>query len=122
MNRITHHFTKLSLIAVIGLLLAAAMPALAQEVTDANLADKVAAAKTSADHQEIANYYHSIAKANAEKVKTHEAMLAHVTSMGGKPAASWTTHCKSLISAYKSAEKQAEAMAKEQEGLAKKAK
>ena len=101
---------------------AVAAPSFARaEVTDANVAEKVATAKTAVDHTEIAAYYTQLAAEAGAKVKLHEQMREHVKSVG-KPSASWTTHCNSLIAAYKSTEKEAAALAKAEEALAKSAK
>jgi hypothetical protein len=91
------------------------------EVTDDNLAEKVAAAKTSGDHLEIAAYYRGIADASDKKVRQHERMLASVTSAPKGSGGAWTGHCKALIAAFKSTKKDAELMAQEHEAMAGKA-
>lgn len=91
----------------------------AQAIDEGNVAAKVAAAKTAADHQAIADYYTGQAAAAAAKVKTHEEMLVSFQKGGGKPAASWVTHCRGLIDSFKRQQKDYAAMAEEQAALAK---
>jgi hypothetical protein len=91
-------------------------------ITDQNVAERVASAKTAADHQALATFFQAQAAAAGEKVKEHEAMAATSKQLGGKPAQSWAQHCSSLIRSYKTAQKDYEALALEQEKLAKGAK
>jgi len=95
--------------------------AAADTVTDANVVQLAASAKTAADHEALATYFRNQAAAAGEKVKVHEEVLAAVKKGGGKASSSWKAHCKSLIAMYKDLQKEAESMAKEHESLAKKA-
>lgn len=111
----------LSLLTVIGLsVMGLALPARA-DVTEDNLADKVAAATTKADHDALAVYFRGVAAENGKKVGDHEAMMKTAIAAGGKPSAKWQTHCKSLIAAYGAAQKEAEGLAAEHERLAEEA-
>lgn len=107
---------------VLGLLVGMPVIAGAQAIDESNVAAKVAAATTAADHQALADYYSSQAAAAGAKVKTHEEMLASFQKGGGKPAASWATHCRSLIDTFKRQQKDYTAMAEDQAALAKSAK
>lgn len=113
--------TALTLLAVIGLLVTTITPAARADVTEDNLADKVATATTAADHEAIAIYFRGVAAENAKKVTDHEAMMMRMTAKRGKPAAIWEAHCKSLIAAYGAVQKEAEGLAAEHERLAKEA-
>lgn len=111
----------LTLLTVIGLLATGiAVPARA-DVTEENLADKVAEATTAADHEALAVYFRGVAAENGKKVSDHEAMMKRAIAAGGKPSAKWQTHCKGFIAAYGAAQKEAEGMAAEHERLAKEA-
>lgn len=109
----------LTLLTVLGLLAMGIAPPARAEVTDENLADKVVAATTPADHDALAVYFRGIAATNAKKVGEHEAMMTRMIAAGGKPSATWQTHCKGLIAAYATAQKEAEELAAEHERLAK---
>lgn len=99
---------------------ASSSPVLAQ-VTEQNVAAKIAAAKTPADHEAIAAFYKSEASAAAAKVKTHEAMAASYKT-AGKFGPGLADHCQTLIREYTAAEKDYTKMAEEHEALAKSAK
>lgn len=94
--------------------------AAADTITEANVAEHVASAKTPADHQALATYFNGQASAAGDKAKSHERMLETVKKTG-RPSSAWKTHCKSLIKMYKNLQKDFESMAKEHEELAKKA-
>jgi hypothetical protein len=108
--------------ALIAAALAVAMPArplLAAAITEDNVAEHIAAAKTPADHQALAAYFHAQAKAEGDRVARHEKMLASYKAGGGKPYENMMAHCKDIIAAAKKAQGDYEAMAKEHEQLAK---
>jgi hypothetical protein len=88
------------------------------QVTAQNVAEKIAAAKTPADQEAIAAYYRSEAAAAAEKVKSHEAMMASYKTFG-KGGPGLADHCKTLIAQYRAAEQDYTKMAAEHEALAK---
>ena len=87
----------------------------ADTITDDNVADVVAEAKTPADHQALAAYFTSKAEAAMAKVDSHKKMAAGFT---GKQKENWRTHCDALIGAYKQEAKQYTALAKQQASLA----
>ena len=93
-------------------------PLSAAEVTDANVDQMLAAAKTPEDHQALAAYFNNKAAQAAESAKMHERMLASFT---GKPAdlTTWKTHCNGLIRAFRNQQHDYQALAKEQETIAK---
>jgi hypothetical protein len=123
--RHTNHHLNASLVPrlfaiallTLGLALGYASNSVAQ-VTEQNLTEKIAAAKTPADHEAIAAFYRSQAAAAAAKVKSHEAMMASYKTFG-KGGVGLADHCKTLIAKYKEAEKDYETMAAEHEALAK---
>jgi hypothetical protein len=116
-------------VLTVGLLLCAASTFIsarpvsaADAITDDNVAERVASAQTAADHEALAAYFDSQAAAAAAKIKLHEKMLTSANQkISGKSAASWEMHCKSMIRSYKEAQKEAEALAEAQRGMAKEA-
>jgi hypothetical protein len=106
MNRVT-------MLLAAGVLLIAAttlptMRAVAQEdhvVTDANLQQKVKNAKTSGDHEMIAEYYDKEAADNQQKAELHKTMGNVYFKPAGK------AHCNALASAYQDAANQDTALA-----------
>jgi len=101
----------------IAITTAFASPVLAQ-VTEQNVAAKIAAATTPADHEAIAAFYRSEAAAAAAKVKTHEAMAASYKT-AGKFGPGLADHCQTLIREYTAAEKDYTKLAEQHEALAK---
>jgi hypothetical protein len=101
--------------AFVGAILLASLltPAIApaSDVKDADIAQKIAAASSPEDHQEIADYYRQQAAGAAEKAKGHEAMLESYKRAGGRVYANMKQHCRSLIGSYKEEQKQYEALA-----------
>jgi hypothetical protein len=94
--------------------------AIADEVTESNVADRIAAAKTAQDHDAVAKFFRSEATAAGEKVKLHEAMLGSWTkSVAGKSLEQMRRHCQDIIAASKKVQKDYEALANEHEKLAK---
>lgn len=108
----------------LGLLLAcSAGLALAEEVSDANVAKVIAAAKTSADYTALSAYFNSKAAVEAAQVKLHEDMLASWDkTMTGKSLSHMQEHCRGLIAGAKKSEQAYTALAKQYEALAKNAK
>lgn len=90
----------------------------AAPVTDDNVAERIAQAKTSADHEAIAEYYKAQAAVAAAKVKEHEAMLASYKNVAGTSLEIMRNHCKGLIQSYGQEQREYEALAKEHEKLA----
>jgi hypothetical protein len=98
--------------------------AVAETVTDANVAELTAKAETAADHEAIAAYYREEAKQALEQVKFHENMARRGTgpSAPGKQAFNaMKPHCDKLIRSYQQAAESYEALAKLHEQLAKEA-
>jgi hypothetical protein len=94
----------------------------ADDVTDANVADRIAAAKTAQDHDAIAAFFRKEAAATGEKIKTHEAMIASWSkSIGGKSLEYMRRHCQDIITSLKKEQKDYEGLAAEHEKLAKEA-
>lgn len=84
----------------------------ADRVTDANVTEAIASAKTSQDHGAIAAYFKEQAAAQAEKVKLHEAMLkSWEKTVAGRSLENMRKHCNDLIASFRKAQKAYEAMA-----------
>ncbi len=113
---------RVTMLLAAGLVLLAAttlprMQALAQDhvVTDANLKEKLATAKTPADHEMIAEYYDKEAAENEKKAELHRAMR----NMYTKPINQ--LHCYPLVDAFEEAAHQDKALAAYHREMAKKA-
>jgi hypothetical protein len=112
-----------ALALILTLMGSAALPrwAAAGTITDANVGQMMAAAKTPADHQALVAYLKGQAAIAAQKVKEHEAWLADLKKPGnvaGKGGASFASHCESLIASYKKQQEDYEAMAAVHQNLA----
>jgi len=95
---------------------------LAQDVTEQNVADRVASAKTAQDHEALATFFKGQAATAGEKLKEHEAMLGTwKKTTSGRSLNVMRQHCEDAIASYKKLQKDYEAMATEQEKMAKKA-
>ena len=106
-------FAALSSIAVV---------AIADEVTEQNVAERIAAAKTPQEHEAIATFFKGQAAAAGEKAKEHEAMLGSwKKSTSGRSLNVMRQHCEDAIASYKKLQKDYEALADEHEKMAKKA-
>jgi hypothetical protein len=110
-----------SALAVLALGLVLTTAAGAAEVTADNLDEHIAAAKTAADHEAIAAYFHSKADELGEQAKRHEAMLAAYKKGGSKQYLNMITHCRAIIGKSRELQKDYLEMAKLHEGLAKSA-
>ncbi len=100
-----------------------AVVATAEDVTEQNVAERVATAKTAPEHEAIAAFFKAQATAAGDKVKEHEAMLASwEKGTSGRSLNVMRQHCQDAIASYKKLQKDYTAMAAEQETLAKKAK
>jgi predicted NAD-dependent protein-ADP-ribosyltransferase YbiA (DUF1768 family) len=87
----------------------------ADTITDENVAERVAAAKTPADHKALAAFFTAQAEAAVAKVEMHQKMAAAFT---GKQQENWQLHCNALIGTYKKQAEAYTALAKEQEQMA----
>jgi hypothetical protein len=109
-------------LALAGALAFAGGTALAGDVTEANVSEKMASAASPADYDALVQYFTAQANAAAAKVKEHERMAASAKAPsggGGKPAVQIGSHCDSLVSAYKKTQADYEALAKEYAAAAK---
>ncbi len=88
-------------------------------VTDDNVAERVAAAKTPQDHEALVAYYRAQAAAKTDQVKRHEAMLKSYDNVAGTSKELMRNHCQMLISSYRQAQRALEGLAQEHENLAK---
>ena len=96
--------------------------ALAQDVTEQNVAERVASAKTAQDHQALATFFKGQAATAGEKVKEHQAMLGTwKETTSGRGLIAMRQHCEANIASYKKLQKDYQAMAAEEEKMAKKA-
>jgi hypothetical protein len=84
-------------------------------VTDANLNQKLASAKTEGDHEMIAEYYDTEAAENQKKAELHRASK-NIFYKGSNQL-----HCNELIKAFKDAADQDKALATAHRKMAKKA-
>jgi hypothetical protein len=85
-------------------------------VTDKNVVQQLASAKTAADYNALAAYFRKKAAEAGAKAKQHQEMLAAVS---GKPLASWGPHCQEFIETYTKMQKDYEKSAAEMEAAAK---
>lgn len=119
----SHSLSRLAAAGAFALGLAWAGASYADTITEDNVAQHIAAAKTPQDHQDIANFYTAQAAAAAAKVKLHQQMdSAYKSGQSGKTEAKFHEHCKDLIASYTREQKDNEALAKEHEAMAKAAK
>lgn len=115
MNTRNHLLATLAAALVLGLTLPGAARA---DVTEA----QIAAARTPADHQAIAQAYEKDAAAAEASAREHEAMVkayevaAH--SPKGALPASMVTHCNALVKAYRAEAAAFRALAAEHRNLA----
>jgi hypothetical protein len=98
-------------------------PHVSAQITDANVGQMMASAKTAAEHQALASYFKAQAAAAEQKVKEHEAWLADLKRAGGggKAYANSLPHCETLIASYRKTQQSYLSMAAEEEKLAKSA-
>jgi hypothetical protein len=95
-----------------------ATPAYASDIED-----KIASAKTAADHEAIAKWYDEQAKAAEGKAAEHRKMGQEYQKAGGPAAkAQLPAHCDGLVKIYTNAASELEAMAKAHREMAKTAK
>jgi hypothetical protein len=121
---VSHRTRQLSVIAGCVLwttLLTLAPPSAraGEPITADTVAQRVAAAKTAQDHEELAAYFRSQAAARAEDVKRHEAMLKSYDWGWGVTKEVMRNHCQSLIASDRKAQQAFEALAQEHEKLVK---
>jgi hypothetical protein len=104
-------------------LTAPATVAVAETVTDANVAELTATAKTAADHEAIAAYYQAEAKEASAEAEFHKKMGRRGTGAApGKQAFdAMKPHCDRLVKSYQAAAESYEALAKLHQQLAKEA-
>jgi len=89
-----------------------AAPAIADEVTEQNVAERIATMKTPQDHEAIAAFFKAQAAAEGVKVKEHETMLASwKKTVAGRSLVNMIQHCESALAAHKKLQKDYEAMA-----------
>jgi hypothetical protein len=90
----------------------------------ADIEAKIAAAKTAADHEEIANWYDDQAKAAEAKAEEHRKMgEAYKRAPGpfGKTKLHFHQHCETLVKSYTAEAKEYRALAAAHREMAKKA-
>jgi hypothetical protein len=88
-------------------------------ITEENVVQRLAAAKTADDQEALAAFYRSQATAAAAEVKRHEAMLKSYETVGGRSTVEMRKHCTRLIQSYKQQQKDNEDLAQEHQALAK---
>jgi len=87
-------------------------------VTDDNLAEAIANAKTPADHEAIAEYYDREAAQAESRAKAHRAMAKFYEKFHLKPA-DMGPHCNALADAYDKAAAEATALAADHRAMEK---
>ncbi len=117
-SRIAYFVAILGFAVSVSLISTSPVRAADSPVTDDNLMERLDTAKTPADHQALAAYFHDKANAARRQVKTHQAMLA---GQIGKGHSAWHAHCSRLIKAYKEQAADYDALAAMQEKWAKQA-
>ena len=118
MKTTTKRYARVAVLATFLLLIAGgawAQAGAAGPVTDANVVERIAQAKTPAEHQAIALYYKAQAADAAAKVKEHEAM---VKAYGGTGSKTMNRHCETLLKTYRAQQKDLEGLAKDHEDMA----
>jgi hypothetical protein len=91
-------------------------------VTDADVAEKIAQAKTKADYEALAVYFRDKAGEAATKVAFHEKMLASAVKWeSGKQQSYHHTHCRTLIRSARDSQGAYEDLATEYSRLAREA-
>lgn len=122
------HFTPSALVLVVALFAASILittphAAVAADpggtITEENVIQKVGQAQTKADHQALATYFRSAAKEKAQAAATHREMLKSWGSVSGKSKETMRSHCQALIDSFTREQKALEALAADQEKLAK---
>jgi len=104
-------------VSAVALLIGVAPHAVsALQVTDDNVVQQVQAAKTSADHQALADYFNAKASAATANAAKHESMTG-VSQHGSSDV--WRQHCGSLVKTFRTQAADYHALAKQQEKLAK---
>lgn len=106
---------------VAALAIAAAPMARAGAVTDDNVEQALASAKTAADHQALADYFKAKAATANANVALHERMIKGAR-LPGPARERWQEHCNRLVAAYKEQAKDYGAMAAEEAKLGAEAK
>ena len=86
-------FAALLFLAVAGM----PAPARAAAVTDANLAEMSAKAKTKADHEALAAYFQEKAAEAGKTVELHQQMYRAVAAGGLKGQSGMEWHCRNAI-------------------------
>ena len=90
-------------------------------VTDDNVAEKSAEAKTKADHEALAAYFQEKAANAAKTAKLHEKMGRATVSGSGKGQVGMDFHCRNVARAARSMEEAYEQLAAEHTRMAKEA-
>jgi len=112
-------------VAVLALGIAGVLPGTwAPAAQTADIMDKIAAAKTAADHEDIAKWYDDQAKEAQDKADEHRKM-GEAYKKGGGALANKThfyQHCEALTRDYTAEAKEYRALAASHRDMAKKAK
>jgi hypothetical protein len=95
----------------------------AETITWETLSQRIAEAKTAADHEAIADFYKAQATIAGEQIKYHESMM-NAYGVGAdnykSPRRDWmNSHCENLIKSYRAEQVEYEKLAKEHGKMAK---
>lgn len=113
--------TAWALTLAVAAALAAAPAQRAVAADDADIAAKIAAAKTPADHDAIAAYYEAQAADLRAKIEMHKKMGADYKKLPHNNKVHFDKHCDALIRDYTAAAKEYDALAKAHHEMAKQA-
>jgi hypothetical protein len=119
MNRVTL-FLAVGLVLFAATSMTTVRAVAAQEVTDANLGEMIANAKTPADHEAIAAFYDKEAADAEAKAKLHHAVHKNYESFKMKPT-EMAHHCDELGKYFERGAAEAKALAAAHRAMAKEA-
>ncbi len=87
-----------SALALFALLAIPGLVSAGPPVTDSDVAERIAQAKTKGDHQALATYFSAKAAEAGKTVELHEKMLASIKRWeSGKSQAYHDVHCRALV-------------------------
>lgn len=107
----------LAVALVLGLLIGAAAPVVAQTITADNVGEMVQQASTAAEHTALADYFRAQAKVAKDNAQKHRSMLVSGPAKSSREV--WDAHCRRLIKSFEAEAAAYADLAKEQDVLAK---
>lgn len=121
MKSLISRSTLALLLLVGGVVAVITSPAMGQSqtVTDDNLDQAIANAKTPADHEAIAAYYDKEAAEDEAKAKLHENAVKEYKAFPSMKPVGMAAHCKNLAKLFKEAAEQDKELAAAHRAMAK---